>query len=60
MNRKTKSMLKTVAAVKNILCDKATHTMRVFHFIVAWLYSNCNKIKNKFLKRSEAIIQWKV
>ena len=53
-------MLKTVAAVKNILCDKATHTMRVFHFIVAWLYSNCNKIKNKFLKRSEAIIQWKV
>ncbi len=42
-------MLETVAAVKNILCNKATHTMRVFDFIVSWLYSNCNKIIN-FLK----------
>lgn len=49
-------MLETVAAVKNILSNKATHTMRIFNFIVAWLYSNCNKI-NKFFKRSEAILQ---
>lgn len=49
---KEKSMLQTVGAVRSILSDKATHTMRCRKLIVSWLYP-VFKEKDEFFIKEE-------
>ena len=52
-DKKEKSMLQTVGAVRNILSDKVAHTMRCRKLIVSRLYPIFKKIDKFFIKEEK-------
>ena len=52
-DKKEKSMLQTVGAVRNILSDKVAHTMRCRKLIVSRLYPIFKKIDKFFIKEDK-------